>query len=148
MLVVAKSTTLAFINEIIYIWLKRSDCEYKQAILGLRRAISSKLNMSSPTMSGVSREDLLSARKNSPKLKVHLRQTQTQWGTLMLVRHTQTQWGTLRKSLHLHLIMWRCSEFGNLLHLHLLMKSSMAFISAWRVLQHTYSHLSKIVAKF
>ena len=40
MLVVTESTTLAFINEIIYIWLKRSDCEYKQAILGLRRAIT------------------------------------------------------------------------------------------------------------
>ena len=35
-------------------------------------------------MSGVSREDLLSARR-------------AQWGTLMLVRHTQTQWGTLTK---------------------------------------------------
>ena len=51
MLVVTESTIFAFIDEIIYIWLKRSDCEYKQAILGLRRAISSKLNMSSPTMS-------------------------------------------------------------------------------------------------
>ena len=45
--------------------------------------------------------------------------------------------GHLRKSLHLHLIMWRCSEFGNLLHLHLLMKSSMTFISDRRVWQPT-----------
>ena len=43
MLVVAKSTTLAFINEIIYILLKRTDCEYKQAILGLRRAIKAEV---------------------------------------------------------------------------------------------------------
>ena len=58
--------------------------------------------------------------------------------------------GHLRKSLHLHLIMWRCSEFGNLLHLHLLMKSSMAFISARRVvvLPSSMAVLTPLAAAF
>ena len=52
---------------------------------------------------------------------------------LLLLASSPIGFAALRKSLHLHLIKWRCSELATLLHLHLLMKSSMAFISDWRV---------------
>ena len=124
---VTRSTTPAFIKEINCIWLNRSDCRFWACYLSALTAIAPGSRSARTPRWKAERA------KTRPRVRI-LRQTRA--GAVDPQQHKTDSGIKNNKSLHLHLIIRRCSEFQKPLHLHLLKKSSMAFIIEGGVMYH------------